>query len=167
MSNRQSYVYASPEIAALFRPLRWGTTLGLRLFEASCDTPSVVLCSTISDYKLHREIHLPYYTSNQRIWFGIQCALAVYNKPVFVSWAENWINGADRSKETADAVYQNLRHIDVNAAYWITNAVSCGEVSWAATAAMYAAGRIYPGINFVDIALQALWFEREFQEIDF
>ena len=52
---------------------------------------------------LVEELELPEITSNQKIAFGILCALEVYKEPKFVSWAENWLDGSDGSDNAARA----------------------------------------------------------------
>jgi len=51
--------------------------------------------------RLMQELDLPVLTPEQRIAFGIYCALEVYSEPSFVAWAQCWLGGSDRSPETA------------------------------------------------------------------
>ncbi len=56
-----------------------------------------------SRVKTIKRIKLPKVTNEQRIEFGILCALEVYHEESFVKWAKNWLNGKDRSKAAAYA----------------------------------------------------------------
>ena len=47
------------------------------------------------------EISLPELTIEQKVAYGIYAALGVCKDKKFVKWAEKWLNGKDRSRETA------------------------------------------------------------------
>jgi hypothetical protein len=51
--------------------------------------------------RLTEELQFPAVTMEQRIKFGILCALEVYNDAKFVQWANRWLDGTDRSKKAA------------------------------------------------------------------
>ena len=86
--------------------------------------------------KLVKEIPFPKITTTQRIAYGILCALEVYDEPEFQKWAENWLNGEDRT---------------ARAAVGATMAARAAE-AWAAMAATMAAGKI----NLIRIAQKAM-----------
>lgn len=48
-----------------------------------------------------RRIPLPELSTEARVEVAIRCALYVYSKPSFVTWAQAWISGADRSERAA------------------------------------------------------------------
>lgn len=48
-----------------------------------------------------RELVLPVLTKNQYLAFGIKCALAVNFGEKFVTWANGWLDGSDRSNFAA------------------------------------------------------------------
>ena len=50
---------------------------------------------------LLRQIDLPQITTEQRVRFGILCAKAVCDSPEWNAWADRWLDGSDRSVETA------------------------------------------------------------------
>ena len=50
-----------------------------------------------------REIPLPDVTLDQRVRFGIICALAVYTSKAFAQWAHAWLDGSERSEAAAGA----------------------------------------------------------------
>jgi len=52
-------------------------------------------CTTV------RQIKAPIITTNQRVKFAILCALKVYKGESFVSWANNWLSGKDRTESAA------------------------------------------------------------------
>ncbi|MDD4242899.1 MAG: hypothetical protein PHG08_01170, partial [Bacilli bacterium] len=76
---------------------------------------------------LVKELELPAVTLTNRIAFGILCSLEVYKEPAFVTWAENWLNGTDRTIEAAWAAAR---------AAW---AAARAARAWAARAARAAA----------------------------
>ena len=49
-------------------------------------------------------VQFPEITLEQRVHFGILCALKVYFEPSFVSWAQKWLSGENRWEEAAGAV---------------------------------------------------------------
>ena len=79
---------------------------------------------------LVKELELPKVTLEQRVKFGILCALEVCNDANFVKWAQNWLDGIDRSYANAYAA---------NAAANATNAAAYNAASAAANAAVNAA----------------------------
>jgi hypothetical protein len=190
--KRFGFAYANPELAVLSTPIfeRFGH---LRIFEASGKKNNLLRFD--GEFTLLRETYVPEFTLVQRQWFAIQCALAVYNDPVFVSWANAWIDGTDRSSETAKTVSGKLRakthpraaantaaayyaavHATyaaasiTNVAYYVAYAAGTSGAHTAAYAAHAAlcAAQANPNINFADIAIAALNSElKEFQEIDF
>ena len=48
-----------------------------------------------------RRIPLPEVTLTQKIAFGILCSLEVHKEHNYVTWAENWLSGLDRSRDAA------------------------------------------------------------------
>ena len=50
---------------------------------------------------LLRRIELPQITTEQRIRFGILCAKVICDNPAWNAWADRWLDGSDRSVETA------------------------------------------------------------------
>src|SRR5574343_327403 len=96
--------YASPLLAVLMNPIHMDIE-SPRLWEAECD-------SLVEDDGMKggsrslttiREIDVPEVTTEQRVRFAILCALEVYSEPGFVTWANAWLDGIDRSKAAAAA----------------------------------------------------------------
>jgi hypothetical protein len=50
------------------------------------------------------ELPVPQISLEQRIAFGIYSALKVYKEEPFVKWANDWLSGKDRSKESARSI---------------------------------------------------------------
>ena len=83
-------------------------------------------------------------TTEQQTKFAIYCALEVYDDPDFKQWANNWLLGTDRSKETAWAATRAAE-----AAAW-----AAAEAAHAAVWAARAAEAI--DIDFVAITRKAM-----------
>jgi hypothetical protein len=94
----------------------------------------------VTKLRILEEIPLPTITTEQRVKIGILCALEVCHEASFVTWANNWLSGKDRSKETSNAAYY---YIDAaaNADYAALAAARAARaaVDAAANAAYYAA----------------------------
>jgi len=75
---------------------------------------------------LIEEIPVPDVTTEQRVRFAILCSLKVYHDPAYVSWAEGWLSGKDRSDDAAWIAATTA------GGGWIVGAVSA---AWAARAA--------------------------------
>jgi len=96
-----------------------------------------------------KEIALPVITDTQKIAFAILCALEVCKEPRFVTWANNWLSGKDR---TADAAAYAVANAAANATYAAINAARAAYYAayyvvdaayYAADAARYAAKDYY------------------------
>ena len=102
--------YNDPLLAVMLNPICDNYNL---------DTAKIWSCEwTISgeagrrNNKTLKEIELPRVTLNQRIAFGVICALQVYQEPEFSKWAENWLSGKERDAKTP----------------WIEKAVAPGSI---------------------------------------
>lgn len=77
---------------------------------------------------LIKQLEIPKITDAQQVAFGILCAKEVYKEPKFVSWADKWLSGEDRSEQsnkTADAnffISYRLTDDDYCAASYATRA---------------------------------------------
>ena len=91
-----------------------------------------------------KEIALPVITDTQKIAFAILCALEVCKEPRFVTWANNWLSGKDR---TADAAAYAVANAAANATYAAINAAyaayAAKNAAKAAENARYAAKDYY------------------------
>ena len=97
------HYYSDPILALLLNPIH-AAIAAPRLFEAEIagkvegDHGLKAGCTKM---RLVKELQLPAVTMEQRIKFGILCALEVYQEPSFVQWAAKWLDGSNRSKEAA------------------------------------------------------------------
>ena len=96
------HAYEDLNIAAFLNPIHanfnpcvaWEAegVVGLR------DGQLKVGCSKLTTMRL---IELPSITTTQRVFFAISCAKTVYCDSQFITWADKWITGADRSADAA------------------------------------------------------------------
>jgi hypothetical protein len=81
-------------------------------------------------------VSLPVVTTEQRVEVAIRCALAVCEDGAWRAWAENWLNGTDRTAAAARAAWAAARAA-AEAAAWAAE----WAAEWAAAAAAAAAAR--------------------------
>ena len=175
-SNGYIHAYTNPLIAVLLNPIHtdiqnpvlW-TAKGFII-----KTDGQLKCGCYSLTTIER-IKLPKFTENQKIYFGILCALEVYKIKNFVSWAENWIPNKDRSIIAAYttaakvATYYAAAAKAANAAVaYAANAASSAANAAANADAYYAAAKaatnaaiINKKINFIKFARKAYNFEKQ------
>ena len=128
------HAYTDPYIAVLLNPVH-ANFVHPQLWEAEGEVGITeydlkVGCTTLTTL---RTIPLPILTTEQRVHIAVRCALEVYHEPTFVVWANNWISGEDRSRETAQATQA------AEAAAWATKAAAWVAPEAAARAAARAA----------------------------
>jgi hypothetical protein len=84
--------------------------------------------------QLTKELQLPNVTTNQRIAFGILCALEVYHLPEFTKWANDWLSGKDRTWAAASAARAeaSAARAEARAEAWAAAAASAARAAWAA-----------------------------------
>ena len=112
------HCYNHPLLAALFNPIHISID-NPRLFEI--EVPEFVnndkLKYASKSQKLIKELDLPVITVEQRVEFGIKIAKMVCIEPEWNSWADKWLSGEDRTKESACAArVANNSYRDANAA---------------------------------------------------
>jgi hypothetical protein len=170
------HAYTSAELALFLNPGH-ANFHEPRLWEAEGeialnDCGLKVGCITLTTI---RELPVTMPTKTQCITFGILCAMEVYNEPDWRTWAQNWLNGTDRSAASAEAV-MGVTMWPAEAAAW----AAMKAVRWPAEAAMIAAWvaeaammgawaaemikRLKVGANAIDldaIAKQAATFSEE------
>ena len=83
-------------------------------------------------------IPLPVITTEQRVEIAIRRALQVYTKASFVSWAEKWLSGEDRTAESAERAAMAAERAAMAAE---TAAMAAERAAMAAMAAAMAAER--------------------------
>lgn len=140
------HVYESPKLAVLLNPIH-----------ADFDDPLLWECQAAGrskhDHGLKsgytsvttlRQIPLPVITAEQRVKFAILCALKVYENDNFRTWANQWLEGADRTRTAAWAAAwaaAAAARAAARAAKWAAAdaAWAAADVEWAAENAARAA----------------------------
>ena len=114
------HYYSDPLLAAFLNPIH-AKFAAPRLFQVEVAEDAKVLedhglklgCTKM---RLVQELQFPQVTMEQRVKFGILCALEVYKDAKFVRWAANWLDGTDRSRDAAAWAARAA-----NAAAWAAN----------------------------------------------
>jgi molybdopterin biosynthesis enzyme len=132
-----------------------------RLFEAIADgyhLDDAGIRGGCTQLTLIRELPAPHITLEQRIEFGIRCALAAYIEPCFVTWAHQWLAGENRT----DRIAAEAARAQAYAAY----TAACAADAYASTDADYSAyqatraadhaARTGKQVNLVAIARQVI-----------
>jgi hypothetical protein len=130
------HCYDTPEDAVFFDPIHANyLSQGGRLWEAEYTGPSVSDGTKrgVGNLTLVKEIPIPQMLTEQRVERGIRAALTVCKDPHFVNWAERWLEGADRSRESAEAA---VAWAWATWAAWAAAAAAADE-EWAAEAAAW------------------------------
>jgi hypothetical protein len=115
------------------------------LFEISVDkiVASDGLKFASKSQTLIKEIPLPEISLEQKIEFGIRVAKTIYTEKKWNEWADKWLDGSDRSKESAAyavAAYAAAAYAAADAAYAAyTTAYTTAYAAHAAHAAHAAA----------------------------
>jgi hypothetical protein len=117
----------------------------------------------VTRLRLVEEISLPTITTEQRVKFAILCALEVYHEAPFVTWANNWLSGKDRSENAARVAARAAAWAAAWAAYNAANAADA-NAAWAAsnaacTAACTACAAARAAARAAEAAAEALQFK--------
>lgn len=143
------HAHSDPLLAVLLNPAHADFS-SPRLFEAEGDgafRDDRGLKCGVTRMRLVRELPMPVVTTEQRVRFAILCALEVYHDSAWVTWANNWLSGADRTSATA------------RTASWAADAAAEAAESntaWAeAKAAWEALGRV-KSVNLAALAREAM-----------
>jgi len=99
------HAYTHPLLAVLLNPIH-ASFVNPHLWE--CEGSGAIktdhgLKIGMQHCRTIKRIDLPVVSFKQRIRFGILCALTVYHEPSFVTWANAWLSGSDRSRYSAAA----------------------------------------------------------------
>lgn len=102
------HCYNHPLLAVIFNPIHAAIS-DPRLFEIEVDeiVASDGLKFASKSQTLIKELSIPEITLQQKIEFGIRVAKLVYKDSTWNLWADNWLNGSDKSKESAIAAYNS------------------------------------------------------------
>ena len=97
------HYYHDPLLAVLLNPIHADIANPI-LWEAEADglhRDDRGLKGGCTRLTLIRQVDLPQITTEQRVRFGILCAKAVCNDRAWSAWADRWLDGSDRSQESA------------------------------------------------------------------
>ena len=138
------HCYNHPLLAVILNPIHANIKNPL-LFEISVDNivASDGLKFASKSQTLIKEIPLPEISLEQKIEFGIRVAKTIYTEKKWNEWADKWLDGSDRSKESADNGAADAAYAAYAAAYGAyaaANAVAAYAAN-AANAAAYAAAK--------------------------
>lgn len=129
------HCYNHPLLAVLLNPIHANIS-NPKLFEISVDkiVANDGLKFASKSQTLIGEISLPQINTKQKIEFAIKVAKLVYKAPKWNLWADSWLNGSDRSKESAaDA---RAAAADAALAAWAAaDAADAAAAAWAAASA--------------------------------
>jgi hypothetical protein len=153
------HAYTHPLLAVLLNPIHASIGNPL-LWECEGDVVREdkglkVGCVTLTTL---RAIDLPVFTPEQRVKFAILCAKTCCSDAVWLTWAEKWLSGDDRSLSAATAA---AARAEARAAVWATwAAAAAAAAGWAEAAEARAAraaeaARAAP-INLIALAEQAI-----------
>jgi hypothetical protein len=136
-SSTVIHAYTSPLLAVFMNPA-YGAFSNPLAFEAEGE----VLVSDgtkvgVQKLTIQRScVELPKVSQTQFVAFGILCALEVCISPSFVSWANKWLSGVDRSKAAAYAAYDAAcaaaYDAAADAAVYAASAASAASAAYAA-----------------------------------
>jgi hypothetical protein len=111
-SSHFLHYYHSPLLAILLNPIHVNIA-NPKLFEIKAlgkHLDDKGLKGGCTKMTLIKEISIPIISLDQRIIFGILCALEVYKEENFVLWANNWLKNKDRSKIATANVVANVAY---------------------------------------------------------
>lgn len=125
------HVYLSPLLAVLHNPI-YGGYDNLRLFECEVsghsDKSDGELKEGWTEVCLRKEILVPQFSTEQRVEYGIRCALEVYREKKFVKWATSWLDGTDRTAEAAETA---AKEAEAGKWTWAVTWATAGAAAWA------------------------------------
>ena len=100
------HCYNHPLLAVLFSPIHV-EIFKPRLFEISVDeiVNSDGLKFASKSQTLIKEIPLPEISTEQKVEFGIRTAKLVYKNQNWNKWADDWLSGKDRSRDSASTAF--------------------------------------------------------------
>ncbi len=133
------HAYSDPRIALIinshhadfYNPVLW---------EAEGSEPILIepLKLGVASLTTIKVLKLPVITGVNYIAFAILCSLEVYKETNYTNWANNWLNGIDRTNAAANAAANDAAYAAYAAAYAAANAAAYAA-AYAAANAAYAA----------------------------
>jgi len=134
-SDAWIHFYDDPLLAVFFNPIHANIDKP-RLWEIETDGDTKVDATKggARRARLLRELPLSLISLSQRVEIAIRCVLTLHSEPNFVIWAENWLNGTNRTK--AAAAKAAAAWTWAEAAAW---SAACSAEAWSETKAAQAA----------------------------
>ena len=123
------HCYRSPLLSVLHNPIH-ATIENPKLWEAKVGGKSLCdgqMKEGWTEMTLERELEIPEITLIQRIAYGILCTKEVCENEEWDQWADKWLRGEDRSKESAEAAWSAVRAAAESAAW--TAALSANSIA--------------------------------------
>ena len=136
------HCYNHPLLAVVFNPMH-ANIQNPKLFEINVDkivnTDGLKFAS--KSQTLIEEIPLPEISTEQKVEFAIRVAKTVYKEKKWNEWADKWLNGEDRSEESAYTAAYVANAANANAAAFASAAAwaTARAANYAAASAAYAA----------------------------
>jgi len=132
------HCYTNPLLAILLNPIH-ADIINPRLFkcevEGKCLTDNG-LKEGWTRMRIIEEMEVPQLSPVNKVAFAILCALEVCKEEKFVKWANNWLDGSDRTEDllTFKGEDSKIKYYTFNAAYYY----SCNtDLSYHAASACY------------------------------
>ena len=106
------HAYTDPLLAVLLNPIHGNFPSDtMHLWECEGEVGKTdhglkvgcTACTTV------RQLDVPQVTAEQRVRFGLLCAMRVYTDPGWVVWAQGWLSGEDRTESAARAAASAAR----------------------------------------------------------
>jgi hypothetical protein len=135
-SDQVLHCYNHPLLAVILNPIH-ANIKNPKLFEISVDkiVNSDSLKFASKSQTLVKEITLPEISLEHKIQFAIKVAKLTCKNEKWNLWADSWLSGEDRSKESADAAAYAATYAAADAAYAAANGAANGAAAYAANAA--------------------------------
>lgn len=159
------HYYDSPELAVLMNPIHREFDFPIAYeVEGECVVTEGVKSGAKSLTPI-RVIELPVFTAEQRIAFAIFCAKELCKDPDWNTWADNWLDGKDRAKDSAMKAFRkiagrSLIAMQVSRVIALSAFSRDHETRWwvahLAVAASYFSQEYDHEINFTELAKNAL-----------
>ena len=155
------HAYLDPLLAVLLNPIH-ANIENIVLWEAEGEVAKEdhglkVGCTKLKTIKV---IPLPKITIEQKIKFGILCALEVCKEDKFVTWANKWLSGEDRTRESAYAVFVSANasaNVSANASANVSFATAFSASAVYQAAATYVITNPADAIYYTNAAADAVY----------